>query len=141
MSLSKVDDTINNSFRKSFLGSLDWFLGVKIDSEKSNFTYLKCMALCQSKKYVCITIFLEYVDFLPKILLVRTQSDFCGLLRKPELYQQTWYMTLLIKIYQETLCLNILFLVLIVYLVFTTLYVLIIRHKYLLISSYYTYLL
>ena len=29
MSLLKVDDMINNSFRKSFLGSLDWFLGVK----------------------------------------------------------------------------------------------------------------
>ena len=45
MSLLKVDDTINNSFRKSFLGSLEWFLGVKIDSEKSNFAYLKCITL------------------------------------------------------------------------------------------------
>ena len=51
MSLLKVDDIINNSFKKSFLGSLDWFLGVKIDSEKSNFAYLKCMALCQFTKY------------------------------------------------------------------------------------------
>jgi hypothetical protein len=39
MSLLKVDNIINNSFRKSFLGSLDWFLGVKIDSEKSNFAF------------------------------------------------------------------------------------------------------
>ena len=33
--LLKVDDMINNLFRKQFLGSLDWFLGVKIDFEKS----------------------------------------------------------------------------------------------------------
>ena len=51
MSLLKVDDMINNSFRKSFLSSLDWFLAVKIDSEKANFAYLMCMVQCQFSKY------------------------------------------------------------------------------------------
>ena len=51
MSFLKVDDIYNNSFTKSFSGSLDGFLGIRIDSEKSNFAYLKCMALCQFTKY------------------------------------------------------------------------------------------
>ena len=49
MALLKVDNIINNSLKKN-LGSLGWFLGVKIDSENSNFAYSKCMALCQFTK-------------------------------------------------------------------------------------------
>ena len=42
---------INNSFIKSFLVSLVWFLGFKIDFEKSNFAFLKFMTRCQMLKY------------------------------------------------------------------------------------------
>ena len=51
MSLLKFDDIINDLFRKSFQAAWINFKGVKIDSEKSNFAYLKCMALCQFTKY------------------------------------------------------------------------------------------
>ena len=67
----KVDDMINNSWRKLFLGSLDWFSGVKIDSEKSNFAYLKCMALNLQNTY---NDFLGVCWFLAKNIAFRTHQ-------------------------------------------------------------------
>ena len=44
MFILKVDDIINNSFTKSFLGSLDWFLTLKSQ-------ILHIWSACQFTKY------------------------------------------------------------------------------------------
>ena len=67
MSLLKVNDIINNSFTKSFLGSLDWFLGVKLTLKSQ---ILHIWSVWQYVNLQNTMISLEYVDFWPKIYLI-----------------------------------------------------------------------
>ena len=51
MSRIKAVHLINDSYRKTFLDSIDWTLTVKSDCVNSKFANFKCMAQCKFTKY------------------------------------------------------------------------------------------